>query len=324
MPANQFGRAGLETKGNNMQAGEYAKKIIEFIRSRSYREAENLISEALEIYPTNQFFLKNEVFVLARLNRAREAREKAEKSFESLKHDKYFLQSYFTILEKEKAGSDIESMMERTISINIVNDEEFYIFLAKLAGRVFGNSKTRDVLNRAMSIFEKSDKLKQALDELCQKDGHPSMYKYYKDKFKGGKPDDAIAELERIKVLPKYKDDYDLCLCLAELYKKAKRFDKAIETYQYLLSLKDNEFTRKMLGYTYYKLKDYDNALTYLKDIFLKHPGDHYLDTTIGKIFEKKRDFEGFRILIEEALSLNQDAKNLYGLLKKAKKWRNT
>jgi len=304
-----------------MQVSEYANKIIESIKAKSFNDAEGLISEALEFYPTNQFFLKNEVYVLTRLNKISQAREKAETAFETLKHDKYFLQTYFTILEKEKAKNDIEHMIEKTFSTTGIKDEDFYIFLAKLAGRIFGSSKTSEILKRAISALEKNDNLKKTFDDLSKKDGHSSMYKYYKEKFNEKRPDDAIEELEKIRILPKYKDDYDLHLCLAELYKKAKKIDKTIEIYKYLLGIKDNEFTRKMLGYAYYKTKDYGNALTYLKDIFLKYPEDHYLNTTISKIYKENKDCEGFKILVEEALSLNQNAKNLYGLLKKAEKW---
>lgn len=304
-----------------MHAAQYANKIIELIRAQSYTNAENLINEALELYPTNQFLLKNEIFILTKLNKMQMAREKAESSYEALKHDHFFLKSYFFILEKVKAKSDIENMIERTISVNIINDESFYIFLASLAGRVFDKSKSFDILKRAISLLETNTKLKTALNELEKKDGHASMYQYYKEKFSGKKPADAIAELEKIKTLTKYKDDYDLNLYLAELYKKTGKYDKTIETYKFLLSIKDNEFTRKMLGYAYYKTHDYENALVYLKDPFIKCPEDNYLTVTINNIFKQKKDFEGYKFLIEEILSLHPNAKNLYGDLKKAEKW---
>lgn len=65
-----------------------------------------------------------------------------------------------------------------------------------------------------------------------------------------------------------------------------------------------------------------EKALAYLKGIFLENPNDHYLYATITKIYESLSDYEGFERLVQEALTLKPGAKHLYGLLKKAQKWR--
>ncbi len=304
-----------------MTAKEYGKKIIEHERNKDYKGAYEIAREALTIYPTNLFLLRNEVYLLYRLKKTKEARGMAEERMELLKGDSFFLRTYLSILEREKEKEDIEYMIESNIFPRRVGDEKFYIFLSKLAGRVFSKEKARDILKRATLIFPDNKELKSILEGWGKEGGPESRYKYYKEQFKGKKVKDAIMEIEGIKALPNYAQDYDLHLYLAELYKKIKKYDRTIEIYKYLLTLKDNEFTRKMLGYAYYKIRDPENALVYLKDIFLKDPYDHYLYSTISNIFKAKLDFENIERLILEAMSLNPDAKHLYGVLKRARKW---
>lgn len=121
--------------------------------------------------------------------------------------------------------------------------------------------------------------------------------------------------------LPGYSEDFDLRVYLAELYKKTGEYEKAIEAYRHILAVKDNDFTRKMLGYAYYKKGDTGNALVYLKDAFFKDPRDHFLYSTIYKIFEAKADYDGLEKLINEVMGVNPGAKHLYGILRRAKKW---
>ncbi|MBI5183802.1 MAG: hypothetical protein HY999_05515 [Nitrospinae bacterium] len=304
-----------------MTPKEYGKKIIELERDKDYKGAYEIVRESLTIYPTNLFLLRNEVYLLYRLKRIKEARERAEERMGLLKDDPFFLRTYLLILEKEKAKEDIEHMIEGDIFLMRINDKEFYIFLSKLVARVFNKEKGLEILKRAVSIFPDNNELKGILDGWEKEGGSDGRYRYYKEQFKGKKVKDAIMEIENLKVLPNYANDYELHLYLAELYKKIKRYDKTIEVYKYLLTLKDDEFTRKMLGYAYYKIGDIEDALVYLKDIFLKDPYDHYLYSTILKIFEARFDLEGLERLILEAISITPDARHLYGVLKRAKKW---
>ncbi len=304
-----------------MTSKEYGNKIIDLEKRKDYRGAYEMVREALTVYPTNSFFLRNEVYILYRLGRIKEAREMAEHRMEILKGDPFFLRTYLLILEKEKAKGDIEHIIERNIFIDRIGNEDFYIFLSRLVSRTFSKEKALEILKRVVSIFQESGEIKKILNELSEEGDVENRYKYYRERFKGKRVKDAIAELESIKILPGYANDYELHLYLAELYKKAKRYDRAIEVYRFVLSSRNDEFTRKMLGYVYYKTGDMESALVYLKEVFLKNPYDHYLYSTISKIFKEKLDCEGFERLINEALSLNPDARHLYGLLKRAEKW---
>jgi len=297
---------------------DYGSRIIELIKARNFQDALSLVTEALSVYPSNLFFLKKEIYILSQLNIVKEARQKAEEKIDVLKKDAFFLRTYLSILEREKAPEDIERLIDGVILPGRIGDEDFYLFLVRLAGRVFSGERAKDLLERALLQFPESERLKREAKGLHTAAG--SAYKSYKEKFKGKRPKDAIAEIEGIRMLPRYSDDYELHLYLAELYKKTGNYDMAIEIYESLLRVKDNKFTRKMLGYAYYKKGDYDDALVYLKETFLDSPHDHFLHSTLYRIYKSRADFEGFEKLMLDALNLNPQAGHLYGLIKRAKK----
>jgi tetratricopeptide (TPR) repeat protein len=300
---------------------EYKNKIIELQRNKDYREAYEALKMALAIYPTNLFFLSSEVYLLYRLNRIKEARQRAEERIDVLKNEAFFLKIYLTILERLKAKEDIEDFIERNILSRKMGSEDLYVFVSQLVARVFGKERALDAINRSLMFFQDSVKLRSLLDDLQKDDGSGSRYKYYSERFKGRKLDDVIKEIEGIRALPNYANDYDLLTYLAGLYKKQGDYARTIGLYKHLLTLKDSEFTRKMLGYAYYKSGDYEGALIYLRDFFLKDPFDHFLYSAIYRIFKEKRDSEGLHRLVNETLGINPSASHLYGLLARTRKW---
>lgn len=255
------------------------------------------------------------------MNRIKEARQRAEERIDFLKNDTFFLKIYLTILERLKAKEDIEDFIERNILSRRMGSEDLYGFVSRLVARVFGKERAVDVINRSLMFFQDSEKLKSFLDNLQKDDGSGSKYKYYSERFKGRKIEDVIKEIEGIRVLPSYANDYDLLTYLAGLYKKQGDYVRAIGLYKHILTLKESEFTRKMLGYAYYKSGDYESALVYLRDIFLKNPDDHFLYSAIYSIFKERRDLEGLQRLVNEALGINPSASHLYGLLARTRRW---
>ena len=298
----------------------YADRIIELERKRDYRGAHEVLKEALTIYPTQPFLLRTEVYLLLRLNKTKEARTKAEGRVEMLKNDPFFLKTYLSVLRQEKAHEDMERLLTAILSWG-VGDEGFLIFLVKTASQCISREKGEEVLQQALARYPESESLKKMAEEGEAAEDGAGRFTLYRRKFAGKKTAEAVAEIEAIMVMPGYAGDYDLHLYLADLYKKMERYDKAIEIYTRLLSIRDHEFTRKMLGYTYYKMGDKEQAAAYLQSVFIKRPDDHFLTRTLFKIFEEKRDFEGLEKLVAEALAVRPEEKNLYGLLKKARRW---
>jgi tetratricopeptide (TPR) repeat protein len=300
---------------------EYKDRVIELERKGEYREAYEILKAALGFYPTNLFLLCNEVYLLFRLKMVKDARELAEGRVEILKNDPFFLKTYLMILERLKAKPDIEEVIERYIFNRRIGDEDLYIFTAKLSERLSGAEMALDVINRGLIYFKDSEKLKEFLSRLKGEESPINRYKYYKEKFEGRRVEDAINEIEGVRALPDYANDHDLLVFLAGLYKKAGDYPKAIDVYKQILTLRDDEFIRRMLGYAYYKTGDFESALVYLKDPFLKNPDDHFLYSALFRIFKERMDKEGFCTLVKEALSTHPSAGHLYGLLKRAEKW---
>jgi len=255
-----------------MTPKDYETRIISLIKNRNFNEAYDVIVEALRIYPASTFFIKNEIFILARLNRIKQARQRAEEKVDVLKNDTFFLRTYLSILEKERAVEDIEHLLEKSVLPSGLYNEDFCVFLCRLAGRVFSKQKAEEILEHCILRFPESSMLKDLRERSGAEGVSEKDYKTYREKFKNRKTSDAIAEIEKIKSLPGYSEDFDLHIYLAELYKKAGEYKKAIDVYQHILAFKDNDFTRRMLGYAYYKTGDNDNAIVYLNECIIEKP----------------------------------------------------
>jgi len=134
-----------------MDAREYSSKIIDLEKGRDYRAAYEVVQEALTVYPTNPFFLRTEVYILYRLKMLSEAREKAEGRMGLLKNDPFFLKTYLSLLESQKAKEDMERLLEQIPSWGIRN-EDFYIFLSRLVAKHFGSERALETLKAARVI----------------------------------------------------------------------------------------------------------------------------------------------------------------------------
>lgn len=302
---------------------DFKSRIIDLQKQTQFGEALEVLRTALAIYPTNTFLLSAEVFLLYKLNRTKEARQIAEERLAFLKNDAFFLKTYLTILVKLGAKGDLEEFIERNIFAKQSGSEDLYIFVAQTIKRLLGKEKALAAVNRSLNFFPDSTKLRELILNLQKTGDTAGGYAHYREQFRNKKLEDAISEIEQIRVLPGYSHDVELLAYLAELYKKQGDYEKAIGVYQHLLSLQDNEFSRKMLGYAYYKQGNYKSALVYLRDIFLKNPSDHFLYSSIYRIFKETRDNEGLQRLINEALGKHPTAKHLFRLLARAKKWQN-
>ncbi|MDZ4164042.1 MAG: tetratricopeptide repeat protein [Smithellaceae bacterium] len=303
------------------EARAYADRIIGLERMKDYRGAYDALREALTIYPTNLFLLRNEVYLLLRLGKTKEAKSKAEARVELLKNDSFFLRTYLMVLQREKAGEDLENLINAILSWG-VGDEDLMVFMVDTATKSLGSEKGRGVLHQAQSRFPVSETLKRLAASGEEKRGGGSGFTHYQQKFAALKPAEAALEIEAIMVLPAYAEDFELQHYLADLYKKMERYEQAVEIYLRLLARRDQPFTRKMLGYAYYKMGDKDQALIHLRAVFVQSPDDHYVARTLFKLYEEKADYGGLEMLVREALAARPEAKHLYGLLKKAGRWR--
>ena len=285
-----------------MKVSEYIKKILNFSKNRKYNEAYSLLSEALGIYPDNNFLKKYEIYLLFKIKKIEKAKEIGEKIFNEYLNDEFFNYYYLLVLENYDKEL-LKNYIEKILMLQPDFKPDFYKSLLKIILRNFPKN---------------ADYFLKKLPENIQKDN-------IKLKFQNMPVKKAIEEIENLMILPSYNNDFELNLLLASLYKKVKRYNDALKIYEKLLPVaKDETFIYKMIGYIYYNLKNYKKAKEYLNEVFIKNPDDVILIKTIYRIYEKEKDFEGFKNLIENVISKYPDYKKLYGYLKKAEKWKNT
>lgn len=301
-----------------MTVREYIERIISLQKKKDYSSAYNILQEALYYHPLNGFLQTSEIYLLMKLGRLKEARQKAEERISMLKDNPFFLRTYVEILSKERDRKELLNLTER-LCLTPVRDERLYTYLAGILIRIGEKERAIELLNSASAYMPESREISLYLKKLkegCQVGG----INYYRDRYKDVTPESAITEIENILILPDYKNDIPIRLFLAELYKKTGNMKKASEVYSECLKIKDSLHVRKMLGFVYYKIGDMDKAFIYLRDAFLEDPSDHAIYNTIAKILQKTGNIKEAEALISETLSRHPEAKQVYGLLRRLKR----
>lgn len=301
-----------------MTVREYIERIISLQKKKDYSSAYNILQEALYYHPLNGFLQTSEIYLLMKLGRLKEARQKAEERISMLKDNPFFLRTYVEILSKERDRKELLNLTER-LCLTPVRDERLYTYLAGILIRIGEKERAIELLNSALSYMPESKELRLYLEKL-EEGLQENTISYYRDRYKNNPPEKTITEIEAIMVLPEYEKNISLRLFLAELYKKTGDFKRAIEVYSECLKIKDSLHVRKMLGFVYYKIGDLDKAFIYLRDAFLEDPSDHAVYNTIAKILQKTGNIKEAEGLINETLSRHPEAKQVYGLLRRLKK----
>jgi len=306
--------------------GELRDRIIGLQRKRDYRGAIALVEEGLALRPGDPFLLGEEVFLLLRLGRAAEARRRAEERLDVLGRDRFFLKTYVSVLTKLKAAADLEAFIDsRLLAGGAAPDEDVLVFACRSAASLVGTAKAAGFAERALALLPRSRALAALVAELRGREppvDEPGRCRFYRERFSGKKPAEAIAEIESLRALPKMAGDRALLKVLAEMYKKEGNFAKAAEVYRAVLVAGDELFTRKMLGFVLYRLGDADGALACLGPCFVADPGDAVVRRAVFSILKKRGDREGLEKLVREAVGAHPEATHLLGLLQKARRWK--
>lgn len=300
-----------------MTAREYIDRIISLQKKRDYALAYNILQEALSYYPSNRFLQTSEIYLLLKLGRSKEARQKAEARLTILKDNPFFLRTYVEILSKEKDTEELLNLTER-LCLTPVRDERLYTYLAGILIRTGEKQRAIELLNSASAYIPEGRELILYLEKL-KEGAQDGGINYYRERYRDVPPEKAISDIENILILPDYKEDISLRLFLAELYKKIGDFERVIEVYSECLKIKDSLHVRKMLGFVYYKAGDLDKAFLYLKDAFIEKPSDHAVYNTIARIIQKTGMVKEAEALVNETLSRHPGARQVYGLLRRLK-----
>ncbi len=301
-----------------MSLNDYIQKIVTLQKSKNYKEAYELLKEAFGYYPTSQFLQCTEIFLLFRLGHVKEARRIAEQRFSTLKTNHFFIKTYIDCLVKDNAREDALRIIDSVLTWGI-RDERFYITLSDTIHRIAGTDKAVAFLQTALHYMPESHGLREQITRLNNQSNDNRTFNYYRERFKGMPIERVIEEIENLLVLPDFSNDISIRLFLADAYKKAGNLHKAVEVYSEALQINDSPFIRKMLGYVYYKLKDWDKAFMYLRDPFIEEPQDNALYSTMSKILQNRGNKADAEALVTEALARHPEYKQLYGMLKKAR-----
>ena len=296
---------------------DYFSKILQHLKAKDYETALLISREAVTKYPRNPLLLAKEITALFRTGHIKEARVKADSNYEFLKKDTYFLNTYLGILSSLKQKRDIEQVLDtEIIGSSDMHHESVYLYAEQLARRLFSPQKANAVIEKAKSLFPHSSKI-VSLGKTENKD-----FKYYVSKFESVPREEAIEEIESIRGLPEFSKDVGLHTYLGKLYETGLNYEAAIGIYKYILSFTEDYQTRTQLGFTYYHMGDMDSALVYLEPAFVRSPHNVTIRATVIKIFQLKKDYAGFERLISKALAVHPEATYLFGVLKKAEKWK--
>lgn len=290
-------------------------ELRQLLQQKQYQQALDLVNELMQLQPTNLFLVKNEIYLLSKLEQKKAAKQKSEEFFDALKEDPFFLLTYLLILEKEKQFDDIKDIIAKYIFAPGVIDEFLLQNVCRLAQRRFTQQESNDIIAQAQALLPGSQK-------IVESTGHQNHYQQYKKQFVGKTPSQVLAEIGNLMIMPEYENDTDLLLLKAENHKQINQFDHAIESYKKVLTIDpEHDFAVRMLGYTLYKKKAWREALPYLANALQHHCHDHYLQTTIGYCCKNLDDFDALVKIVNESLAIHPEAKHLYGMLQKAKKW---
>jgi tetratricopeptide (TPR) repeat protein len=304
---------------NQMSAYEYRQKIFNLSREGQISAAYEVAREGLTLYPANPFLLSDEIYLIFRIGRVKEARQKAEEQFQILKGNAWFLRTYLSILHKDEACDDILRLADSgvlTQDFQVKAKPDYFIAVAKIIAGAGFKDKAIEILRNAPQSEETDKEIERLLSHKGK--GAPKRNPY-EEKYKGKRSSDVVRELEMTRLLPEYKGDFDLHHHLADRYKKTKQPEKASEIYKYLLTIRDDDFTRNRLGHVYKDMGLFDEALVCFKEGLMKDPLKTHLHTALIDIFVEKKDPDGCERFIHDILAVHPKAGRLYGVIRKVK-----
>ena len=287
--------------------------ILSLIKQKEYGEALDMIREEQAFFPTHALLQRSEIFCLFKLHRIEEARVLCERNFESQKNEAFFLSTYLQILEKLGENDSIRDIVERIRSKGPSEIRLFTLIIRLLRG----HPERGDF--EAFKIYAKEIFPKEAA--FTSQDPQ-NDYRHYKEYYKKTPAREAITEIKSLLVLPRYRSDKALKMTLAELEKSIGAYDEARQIYEEMLREEHSIFVVKLLGFLLKKAGKDKEALPYLREAFIEKPSDVILRKNFTQLCERAGEKLIFIESVKQALQTHPEDRYLYGLLKKADKWK--
>ncbi len=275
-----------------------------YYHQKRYQEAERLLKQVLQHQPNHPFALYLSGLVAYRQNRFAEARE----YFQAVLHlnpDHLSSQKMLGILwMREKKWDRALRYFQKALEL-APNDSFLLAQLARVYQERGEFRKALDLLQKVESTGEGTEFTRRQILEL-------------KAQLAGKTPEEVSQEVEQILTIPGQRERVELWQIRAESLRKAGKLEQAVEAYRQALRLDpENDYLRKQLGFLYKKMGRDELAEEYLVPIFLKTPEDPFIRNTVYSIYRKRNDLMGWISLLQEALRVHPEQKQLYGILRK-------
>jgi tetratricopeptide (TPR) repeat protein len=108
---------------------------------------------------------------------------------------------------------------------------------------------------------------------------------------------------------------------LGQQLKTAGQVREAATEYRKATDLEPgNQFFLKQQGFCHYQLKEYEQALSCLSQVFRMEPGDYYVRGALEKCFEALGNLQGWLELLEEVSAQHPEQKSLWGIMRRVRK----
>lgn len=302
------------------------------IRNKSYIEAENVLLEAL-INDDGNLMLKGMLADLyIKMQKLTEAERQIEAILKKEPDNNYALQKRGDILAiRGKHNEALEIFMD----MHKRGENSYYLY--KRISRIYmlkkdiSNSleyaeKAREkspdradiyyLLFQLHNKLENFEKAKNAIEKALENDPENKFYYSQKLTLRMNEKNLDSSNLEEIIDISD-NDNPHLLKLLGEKLKKEGSLDRAVDVYKRLVSIDDNEFNQKSLGFLYYKKMDYHRAFK----IFITLSDSHFLDRIfVTTIIASAKNVDEKRELVDRMTVLANSSdqyRKLWGSIKK-------
>ena len=326
------------SKNEFQDVKQIVNKAVEYKNDEDFNQAEEVLQKGLDKYPENNYLKASLADLFYRQKKLDKALNLADEILSEKAGDTRALtikgNVHFAKREYKKAKEFFKEAYlnekgEYTASrlIKVLNRLEEYERALELANKWREEADNSNYFKKiAANIYEKTGENKKA-EELFSEylKEEPEDQFAYKEKIKvkleNKTPQKAVEELKNILSIAKRDKNPHLHSLLAEKLEKIGKSEEAVKEYEKTLELDpDNQFALKQAGFALYKLKKYEKALPYLKEVFRNDPGDYYTRSVLMNIFKElnneKEGIEFFKEIIEN----NSGFENLWGMVKKLSK----
>ena len=203
---------------------------------------------------------------------------------------------YYLALAYFKSGKLREALRNIVKAVRMKSDPKFLALNAYILYTLGYESGDDKMIEKALNVMEKALEADKKLEEDVEFLTYKANVLYELGKF-----DEALKVVDKAITI---KDDLKLHKLRGDILFNLGKFDEAIKEYEKDLNNDENLYA---LGFTYFKMREYEKALEYLdKAISLKPDNPYYYETRAEVLLSMGKKDEAMQE-IQKALELDPD-----------------